>query len=400
MSRTQTLVIDRLGHRGEGVATFEGKPVFVPATLPGETVAVTIEGNRGTLLDILAPSPERRTAPCPHFAACGGCQLQHLDAAAYSQFKRSLVVDALSRAGVAAEVKDPIIAHGAGRRRATLHATKRTAGFMALRSHEIHALDRCPILVSALAQAPRIARDLAAAIGPCDVAFTASDMGLDVAIRAKGARANPKFTELARRFDLARLSLNGEPLIVHRPPTVTMGRAQVPLPVGSFLQATEAAENALADLAVAAVDGAKQVADLFCGIGPFALRLAEHAAVFAVDSDSPAVAALDAAKRKAKGLKPITAERRDLFREPLGPFELNRFDAVVLDPPRAGAQAQVAELAKSKVRTIAYVSCDPQSFARDAAVLIAAGYAIGQVMPLDQFAFSSHTEVFAAFNRP
>lgn len=394
-----TLVIDRLGHRGEGVALVDGKPVFVPATLPGETVAVSIEGNRGTLLDILAPSPERRAAPCPHFAACGGCQLQHLSAGAYSQFKRSLVVDALARAGVAAEVNDPIITHGAGRRRATVHATRSAAGFMALRSHEIHDLDRCPILVPALAQAPRIARDLAAAMGPCDVAFTASDMGLDVAIRAKGARANPKLTDLARAFDLARLSLNGEPLIVHRQPTITMGRAQVPLPVGSFLQATEAAENALADLVIAAVAGAKQVADLFCGIGPFALRLAERATVFAADSDGPAITALDAAKRKAKGLKPITGEKRDLFREPLGPFELNRFNAVVLDPPRAGAQAQIAELAKSKVKTIAYVSCDPQSFARDAAVVAAAGYTIGPVMPLDQFAFSSHTEVFARFER-
>ncbi|WMT87234.1 TRAM domain-containing protein [Pelagibacterium sp. 26DY04] len=400
MSATHTLVIDRLGHRGEGVALVEGKPIFVPATLPGETVAVTIEGNRGTLLDILAPSPNRSAAPCPHFPACGGCQLQHLSAETYSQFKRSLVVDALSRAGVAADVNDPIIAYGAGRRRATFHATRSAAGFMALRSHQIHDLDRCPILVPALAQAPRIARDFASAVGPCDVAFTASDMGLDVAVRAKGTKANPKLTDLARAFDLARLSLNGEPLIIHRQPTVTMGRAQVPLPVGSFLQATEAAEAALAELVVKAVAGARQVADLFCGVGPFALRLAERAAVLAADSDSPAVAALDAAKRKAKGLKPIAAEKRDLFREPLGPFELNHFDAVVLDPPRAGAQAQIAELAKSKVKTIAYVSCDPQSFARDAATLVAAGYVIGPVRPLDQFAFSSHTEVFARFERP
>jgi 23S rRNA (uracil1939-C5)-methyltransferase len=270
---------------------------------------------------------------------------------------------------------------------------------MALRSHAIHDLDLCPILIPALARAPKIARDIAASIGPCDVAFTATDMGLDVAIRANGTRPHPKLTPLARAFDLARLSLNGEPLIIHRQPTIAMGKAEVPLPVGSFLQATEQAENTLAALVTGAVSGARHIADLFCGVGPFALRLAERAPVFAADADGPAVAALDAARRNTRGLKPITAERRDLFREPLGPFELNRFDAIVLDPPRAGAQAQVGQLARSKVKTIAYVSCDPQSFARDATVLVRAGYAIGPVTPVDQFAFSSHTEVFAVFNR-
>ncbi|WP_332712859.1 class I SAM-dependent RNA methyltransferase [Pelagibacterium mangrovi] len=395
----ETLIIERLGHRGEGVATLDGKPVFVPLTLAGETITAQIEGNRAQLIDILAPAPERRETPCPHYGACGGCQLQHLSPELYLAFKRSLVAQALDRAGVSAEVKDPIIAHGTGRRRATFHATPSAAGFMALRSHAIHDLDFCPILVPALARAPKIARDIAAAIGPCDVAFTASDMGLDVAIRAKGARPNPKLTTLARAFDLARLSLNSEPLIIHRQPSIAMGKAEVPLPVGSFLQATEQAENTLAALVTGAVSGARHIADLFCGVGPFALRLAERAPVFAADADGPAVAALDAAKRNTKGLKPITAERRDLFREPLGPFELNRFDAVVLDPPRAGAQAQIGQLAGSKVKTIAYVSCDPQSFARDAAVLVQAGFAIGPVTPVDQFAFSSHTEVFAVFNR-
>src|SRR5690606_16298302 len=181
----ETLVIERLGHRGEGVATLNGKPVFVPLTLAGETITAQIEGNRGQLIDILAPAPERREAPCPHYGACGGCQLQHLSPDLYLALKRSLVAQALERAGVSAEVKDPIIAHGTGRRRATLHATPKAAGFMALRSHAIHDLDLCPILVPALARAPQIARDIAATLGPCDVAFTASDMGLDVAIRAK-----------------------------------------------------------------------------------------------------------------------------------------------------------------------------------------------------------------------
>jgi len=399
MSRIETLTIERLGHRGEGIATLDGKPVFVALTLEGETVAAEIDGNRGRLVDVISASPMRRAPFCPHYGACGGCQLQHLEADAYHQFKRSLVVDALSRAEVQTSVADPISAHGAGRRRATLHATKSAAGFMALRSHAIHDLDTCPILVPALARAPEIARAIAAATGPCDVSFTASDMGLDVAIRAKAAKPGARLTAIAHQFDLARLSLNGEPLILHRQPVVAMGRSSVPLPISSFLQATADAEEVLASLVIDAVKGARQVADLFCGIGPFALRLAASVPVFAADSDAHAIGALNAAKRKTKGLKPITAERRDLFREPLGVFELNRFDAVVLDPPRAGAKAQVEELAKSKVPTVAYVSCDPQSFSRDAAILIAGGYRIGAATPVDQFAYSSHVEVAAVFYR-
>jgi 23S rRNA (uracil1939-C5)-methyltransferase len=399
MSRIKTLTIERLGHRGEGIAMLDGRPVFVALTLEGETVTAEIEGNRGRIVDIVSSSPMRRAPFCPHYGACGGCQLQHLGPDAYRQFKRALVVDALSHATVAAEVAETITAHGAGRRRATFHAAKSAAGFMGLCSHSIHDLDTCPILVPVLARAPEIARAIAAATGPCDVSFTASDMGLDVAIRAKAARPSAKLTAIARQFDLARLSLNGEPLILARSPVVAMGPSGVPLPVSSFLQATANAEEVLAALVVDAVQGARHVADLFCGVGPFALRLAARAPVFAADSDAPAIGALEAAQRKTKGLKPISAERRDLFREPLGVFELNRFGAVVLDPPRAGAKAQVEELAKSKVPTIAYVSCDPQSFARDAAILIAGGYSIGTVTPVDQFAYSSHVEVFAVFYR-
>ncbi|RDE09377.1 class I SAM-dependent RNA methyltransferase [Pelagibacterium lacus] len=394
-----TLTIDRLGHRGEGIAELDGERVFVPLTLPGETVAVDREGNRGQVLDILAHSPDRVAPPCPHFGACGGCQLQHMAPAVYEGFKRGLVASALAWAGLAAETEEMVAAHGEGRRRATLHAAGGAAGFMALRSHTIHDLDACPILVPALARAPQIARAISALLGPCDVAFTASAMGLDVAIRAKGAGVHKGLAAIARDFDLARLALNGEVLVVARPPLIAMGRADVPLPVGGFLQATARAEAVLADLVLEATRGAREIADLFCGVGPFALRLAERATVFAADSDAPAIAALDAARRKASKLKPITAERRDLFREPLGVFELNRFDAVVLDPPRAGAQAQAKELARSRVPTVAYVSCDPQSFARDAAILVAGGYHMGPVTPVDQFAFSAHTEVFARFSR-
>ncbi len=395
----ETLTIERVGHRGEGLARVDGEPIFVPLTLAGETVKADVSGNRGILDSILAPSADRIDPFCPHFGVCGGCQLQHMGPDLYGDFKRALVVEALERAGVAAQVGETIFAHGEGRRRASLHATKAKAGYMGLRSREIAGIDRCPILVPALEKAPIIARDCAASVGPCDVSFTASATGLDVAISAKGAEPVARLGGLARHYDLARLSLNGEPVIVDRQPMVEMGKARVPLPIGAFLQATAQAEDTLAGLVAEAVKGHRHVADLFCGMGPFALRLAEQRPVYAADADGPAIDALDRAIRTTQGLKPITAERRDLFREPLGAFELNRFDAVVLDPPRAGAKAQVNELAGSKVKTIAYVSCDPQSFARDAATLVAGGYRIGPVTPVDQFAWSAHTEVFARFEK-
>ncbi|WP_196259859.1 class I SAM-dependent RNA methyltransferase [Pelagibacterium limicola] len=399
MTPAQTLEIIGLGHRGEGIAYVEGAPVFVPHTLAGETIIAEVSGNRGRLLDIVEPSPDRVAPFCPHFGRCGGCQLQHMAPSSYGAFKRDLVVSALAHAGVEADVAEPVIAHGTGRRRVTLHATRHGAGFMGLRSHDIHPIEACPILVPALVKAPEIAARIAALLGPCDVAFTVADTGLDVAIKGKGLKPSAAIAELARRYDIARVSLNGEPLYSVRAPLLALGKAGVALPVAGFLQATAAAEAELATRVTDAARGLKSMADLFSGIGPFALRLAQIAPVFAADSDKAAIDALAKAVRTTTGLKPLSAECRDLFREPLTPFELNRFDCVVLDPPRAGAKAQVLELAKAKVKRVIYVACDPQSFGRDAAILVAAGYRIGTVTPVDQFAFSAHIELLAVFDR-
>jgi 23S rRNA (uracil1939-C5)-methyltransferase len=263
----------------------------------------------------------------------------------------------------------------------------------------VHDLDACPILVPALARAPEIARAVMQAVGEADVSVTATLSGLDVAIRTekKQARAD-RVAPLVARFKLARLALNGEMVLQTQPPLVPMGRAQVELPIGSFLQATQAAETMLVDYVVNAVGKARTVADLFCGVGPFALRLAEQRPVFAADSDRPAIAALDKAWRFAKGLRAVTAKARDLFRDPLTQFELP-YEAVVIDPPRAGAEAQVRELAKSKVRTVVMVACDARSFARDAAILIAGGYTMSDLVALDQFVHSTHIEIAATFRR-
>lgn len=396
----QTTTIDALGHRGEGIASVDGAKVFVPFTLPGEEVVIAAEGERGTLLEVKTPSPDRIEAFCPYFGTCGGCQLQHLGPEAYVAFKTSLVETPLRQAGLEVKVERFIEAHGEGRRRATLHARRDAAGYMRIRSHDLLDLAACPILVPALAQrAPNIARALGAAIGECDVSLTATNTGVDVVIRKapKGVRLE-KLVPLATELGLARLALDNEMVAQRQQPTVTMGRAEVELPIGSFLQATAQAEGALGDYVLEAVGKAKTVADLFCGIGPFALRLAEKATVFAADSDKAATVALAKATRFAKGLKAVTAKPRDLFRDPLTRFELS-YDVVVLDPPRAGAEAQVREIAASKLKRVVYVACDPRTFARDAAILVQAGFRLEGLVAVDQFAWSTHIELAATFTR-
>lgn len=394
-----TTTITSLGHKGEGVAEIEGRKLFVPLALPGEVVAIEADGDRGTLRDIITPAANRATPFCPHFGACGGCQLQHMDRPSYEAFKTGLVETPLRFAGIDTAVSRFIDAAGNGRRRATLHARREGSGYMRLRSHQVHDLDACPIVVPALARAPDIARAVMQAIGEADVSFTASLTGLDVAIRAekKQARAD-RVAPLVQRFGLARLALNGEMVLQAQAPLIAMGKAQVELPIGSFLQATEAAETILADYVLSAVGKAKSVADLFCGIGPFALRLAEQRPVAAFDSDKPAIAALDKARRFTKGIREITAGSRDLFRDPLTRFELP-YEAVVLDPPRAGAEAQVRELAKSRVGTVVMIACDSRTFARDAAILIGGGYTMSDLVAVDQFTQSTHIEIAATFRR-
>jgi 23S rRNA (uracil1939-C5)-methyltransferase len=291
-------------------------------------------------------------------------------------------------------------ATGVGRRRATLHVRKSGAGYMRAKSHEVLDIDACPILAPTLSKmAPRIARALQPLAGDCDVSFTLTATGIDLSVKSERKLKSVALAEFARTWKLARLTFNGDPVFMQQPPAIRMGKALVEIPPASFLQATEAAETTLAGLVVEGIGSAKRVADLFSGVGPFALRLAETARVFAADSDRLAIAALTKAFNHVQGLKPIEAKVRDLFRDPLAPIELDPFDAVVFDPPRAGAEEQAKELARSKVKTVVAVSCDPKTFARDAAILIAGGYRLESVTPVDQFAWSTHVEVVGVFRR-
>ncbi|GJD49636.1 23S rRNA (uracil(1939)-C(5))-methyltransferase RlmD [Methylobacterium crusticola] len=405
--------IARLGARGDGV-TADG--LVVPGALPGETVnVIPEEGARGgaaraRLEAVLEPSPDRIAPFCPYFGTCGGCAVQHLAPAPYAAWKRDLVAAALARAGIAAPVAPLVDAHGAGRRRITLHVRAGEggprAGFMAARSHALVPIDLCPITEPALHGAPGNARRLSGPLGgggkPLDVQVTATSGGLDVDLRGHGpasARARQTLIGLAGELDLARLSLHGDVLIVRRPPETASGRARVLAPPGGFLQATAAGEAALAGLVAAGTGRARRVADLFAGSGAFSLVLAESRAVHAVESDPGAVAALDRAARETPGLRAVTAERRDLFRRPLLAPELDRFDAVVFDPPRAGAEAQAARIAESKVPVAIGVSCDAATFARDAGLLARAGFRLDAVTPVDQFRHSAHVEIVGVFRR-
>jgi 23S rRNA (uracil1939-C5)-methyltransferase len=387
----------------------------VPFTLGGETVEVLpAPGNhpdRRVLAHVVVPSPERIEPFCPHFGTCGGCAIQHWRDDAYRAWKRQLVIDALSHAGIAGEIGELIDAHGAGRRRATLHARQSTkdilrVGFAAAGRREIIAIDHCPILDPAMHGAIEIANEIAEILAPVDkpldIQVSAADNGLDVDVRGSGPLTTAllsALSALAAKHDLARLTRHGELVVMRRPPVIRVGKAQVTLPPGSFMQPTAAGEETLVRLAIARCKGAKHVADLFSGFGPFALRLAETMKVAAFDSDAEAIAALRGAVKATQGLKPITAEARDLFRRPLVPQELRDYDAVVFDPPRQGAQAQARQFAASRIARVIAVSCNPITFARDARILLDAGFVMDEVTPVDQFRHTTHVEVVARFRR-
>ena len=388
------IVIERMGEKGDGLSASR---VF-PRTLPSETV--------NAIGKVLNASPDRVPAFCPVFEICGGCKLQHWREAPYHQWKTALLASALKARGLETEIKPLIDAQGTGRRRVSLHVREVKgqwrAGFMAEGSHNLVPIDSCPILVPKLQTAPEIASKFGPFFGACDVSFTSADNGLDIAIKADrklAEKAIAPFDALMHAGGIKRIALNGQTLTQLAPPLVNLGKAQVAFPIGSFLQATAKGESVLGDMVFAHAKKAKRILDLFCGVGPFTFKLAEGFSVHAVDSDKSAIAALQSAVRNVQGLKPITAEARDLFVNPLVPQELKEFDLVLLDPPRAGAEAQCQNLAKSMVKRVIYVSCDVQSLARDAAILVKSGYKFASATPVDQFKYSAHLETVALFTR-
>jgi 23S rRNA (uracil1939-C5)-methyltransferase len=408
------LTIDHVGHYGDGVAIAGGHPVYVPYTLADEIVETTgVPGHpdRRRLLQVARASAERIAPFCPHFGVCGGCAIQHWQSEPYQTWKRGLVVETLAQAGITCDVDPLVDAHGAGRRRIVVHARRGShdvlkVGFAAAGSHDIVPIDRCPILDPALSGALDAAWALTEVLKPVekplDIQVTAARNGLDIDVRGSGPLPAALIATLSRTAEqhrLARLTRHGELVLMRSPPVINIGTAELTLPPGAFLQATAAGEETLAALAMAHCKGAKHIADLFCGVGPFALRLAAKARIAAFDSDEGAVNALRKAAMATSGLKPIKVEARDLFRRPLMPQELRDYDAVVFDPPRQGAQAQTRQLAASRIPLVVAVSCNVATFARDAKMLIEGGYRIEAVTPVDQFRHTPHVELVAKFRR-
>lgn len=407
---SETVEIAALGHGGDGIAeTGEGR-VFVPFTLPGETVTIERGGNRGRLLRIDQAGPARVPPVCRHFGVCGGCALQHMESAAYLAWKREIVARSFALSSIDAAV-EPVVAIPPGDRRRAVFSAVRTSrgvvlGFQRRGSNEVIAVEECPVLVPAIAKRLGVIREIAAlAVKPrriARVAVLAADNGFDIAITG-GGRSDEGILSalggLGGDAALARLTLDGLEIFVNRRPEIDAGGVALLPPPGGFVQASAAAETALAQVVLAHVGDARPVLDLFAGCGTFSLQLARKAPVTAVEGEATLLAALDAAARRARGLRPVTTRRRDLFQNPMAPEELTAFGAVVFDPPAAGAKAQSEALARSSVPKIAAVSCNAATLARDARILVGGGYRLERVLPVDQFVFSPEIEMVATFSR-
>jgi 23S rRNA (uracil1939-C5)-methyltransferase len=401
------IVIERLGAKGDGVAARDSEAVYVPFALPGERWRVSADA-----AERVTDSAERAEPICRHFLKCGGCLAQHMSPALYREWKRGLVVEAFAHRGIEAEVTPLVVVDAASRRRAFLGVERRGSeviiGFREEGQHTLVDLAECPVLdpriVAAVpglrAMAKRVMVDRAGG----RLVVTKLDHGLDVSFDNGRKDLSPheraEVASLAQKMGLARLVVGGETIVAAGKQAVTIGGVEVEIEPGLFLQAVPQAERLLADFCVRALPkSAKTVVDLFSGVGTLTLPLARRASLAAYDSDRRAITALTGAVRHAQGLKPVTAVVRDLFRDPLSVRELNAFDAVVLDPPRAGAAAQAERLATSKVSLVIAVSCNPATLARDARTLIDGGYRMDPVTPIDQFLYSAHVEAVTVFRR-
>ena len=403
--------IARLGAQGDGIADTETGPVFIPYALPGETVTAARIKDRADLIAILSASPERVEPPCRHFGACGGCAIQHLEDRAYLDWKRQKVGHALRAARIDSEVADIVPCAPGTRRRVTFSARKTERGvifgFNRAHSNELIDIAECPIslpeIVASLDRLRVLAGMISATPQPFHMTVTATASGLDIAAEGAGKLGEGRrrtVSEFIVREGFARLSVDGEIILEPRKPAIMFADMAVPIPPGAFLQATAFAEQTMADLVLGHLSRGKKVADLFAGCGSFALRLAKKAEVHAVEGDAAALGALDRGFRQASGLKRVTSERRDLFRRPLTFKELNAFDGVVFDPPRAGAEDQSKQIARSDVPFVAAVSCNPGTLARDLLILVAGGYRVKSVTPIDQFLWSPHVEAVALLEKP
>jgi 23S rRNA (uracil1939-C5)-methyltransferase len=394
-----TLTIERIGARGDGVAHHEGTPIFLPFTLPGDVVRVRIGRDGGAELVALLSQSARQIPPCPHFGICGGCSLQHLPDIVYAEAKRDFVRAALAHRGLDEAIVAPIErVPPATRRRTRLAITRSAIGFHQRASHRIVDVKACPVLHPVLFAVVTRLRSLSI---EATASLTLADTGIDLLLELAekpDLSALETLAKFAHNQDLARVSwrTKGElpmPVVQRRPVQMNFSGITADLPPDCFLQATKESEIKIRDLVLGGVGDARTVGDFYSGVGTFSFALAKNATVYAVDRDAAAIAALRRAGAK------IRTETRNLDKRPLLKHELDNFDAVTFDPPYAGASAQTKELARSTVKRIVAVSCNPASFARDARTLVDGGYRLARVVPVDQFLWSAEIELVAHFVR-
>ncbi|MDF2366779.1 23S rRNA (uracil(1939)-C(5))-methyltransferase RlmD [Sneathiella sp.] len=417
---TVELVIDHIGASGDGIAEQDGKRFYVPFSAPGDWLRVSVleergNGNVAAIEEIFTPGTERIKPACRHFGTCGGCGLQHLAPDFTANWKRQRIVDCLSMAGIeSAEVLETVTSPLASRRRVEFIASKRKKGVMIgfhlRRSHQIFDIGDCPVIDETLLALVKPLRALLPPLLPrnseAKIMATITENGPDLLITAKkelDLETREALAAFTGEQKLARIAWQQsakeipEVIAARLPAEIRLNDVPVTLPPGSFLQASKAGETALADFARDALSEARNITDLFAGVGSFTFPLAASARVHAVEGDAELTASLQAAANRA--ILPITSETRDLFHRPLLTDELNAFDGLVFDPPRAGAKAQAEEIAKSDIPTVVAISCNPVTFARDVKALMDGGYSLDKVLPVDQFLFSPHIEMAATLKR-
>lgn len=408
-----TLTITHLGGLGDGVGEYQGKPVFVPYAAPGDVLVVVLEKrgkdfSRGRIVEILTPSPERQVPPCAHFGTCGGCSLQHVSPTLYQDFKQAMLVQAVKRAGGDEAVIAPLITIApASRRRAVFKVQQGKLGYYQPESHKLVAIEECPVLDEAISAALPLFRVLVKTIPYETLAVTASDSGLDIVLsmaKEPGLRELEHLSHYAQTHDIARLAWQrGEevtPVIERRPVQMQVGKVAVNLPLGTFLQATKQGQQAITAQIMAHLPiKAKQVIDLYAGCGTYSFAVAEQAKVFAVEGSSAMADTINRTAVLHSMAGRVSAIARDLVKQPVLPKELDRYDTIVINPPRNGAKAQAEQIAKSKVPVVIMVSCNPISFATDAKILLQAGYTLIHAVGIDQFVWSGHLELVAVFTR-
>lgn len=405
------LQINAVGARGDGIANSDNGPIYVPFALDGEHIKVNVEKSRGEIIDIIKRNPDRIAPICQYFGVCGGCTTQHMSIHAYKTWKLGILNAALAKEGLEANVSEMTVCQPGERRRVALTAKNTpdgiVLGYHKASTNDIIDIAACPVASPDIEMHLETIRDLAKSVAqkskPVQLSILLCDNGLDIS-----ASAEFQFNDAIRQTIIQktvaskiikRFSFNDDVLIETEPPKLTLGGVLITPPPGSFVQASKRAEQEMIELVTKHLKSCKKVADLFSGCGTFSFPLAKKSAVHAVEAEEEALVALDRTFRNQHGLKPIFTERRDLFRRPLMRDELKKYQGVVFDPPRAGAELQAKQIARSVVKKVAAVSCNPTTLARDLKILSVAGFRVKSITAVDQFLWSPHIEAVALLER-